>query len=283
MYWNYYCSHLLYTQTLFPVTCTYELLWDVVVILYVSPPPSGDVYQYEILQNKQSMDSSGTTITTSEETIPLAVSDVAVKIDDDSKGILHCGSSIRKSDENGSTYVSGSKTAQMLPREPHLLGGELGGAGPETRSLYSFNNKPPLTTSEEEFLSTLVTPRISVSKRGKVEFNGLYIPPPPAPHVNEVISKKVNPPLVNRSSSLTLCGRNSPIAVPTTTGSSPLSKSKHVVNEEESMNPGKQECDGATAKKRVSGGKTKKSPKNKEKEKLLHIKREKHCASGTQA
>lgn len=171
--------------------------------------------------------------------------------------------------------MSGSKTAQPLSTtEPWRL--QLGGVGPETQSMYAFNNKPPLTTPEEEFLSTLVTPQLSKSKQGKVEFNELYIPPPPAPHVNEVILKKAKSPMMSRSSSLALSGRDSPRpTIPTITNSSSVPKSKSVAVEQGTVND-----DGS--KKRMSGNKTKRSPKNKDKEKLLHVKREKYCASGTQ-
>ena len=144
--------------------------------------------------------------------------------------------------------------------------------GPETRSMHSLGKGVEPVTSEEKFLSTLVSPCPAHSREGRVEFRGLYIPPPPAPQLETVINKttptKTTPtknPLLSRSS-MTLSGRG-PSPIPSRS-STPSNYNKSDIATSKSSSKSK--------KSPVSGSKGTKP----DKERLLHIKREKYCATG---
>ena len=208
-------------------------------------------------------------------------------------GALHCASMLPSDLDPPEVKVE----IAVSKTDPRVT--DLRETGPETRSMYSLNSKPESTTAEERFLATLVTPKLAVSKEGLVEFKELYIPPPVAPQLETVITKATaaakKAPLLTHSSSMFLSGRRSPrttpIGSPRLPHHAPSPSPKHPPAPPSTgtiveSNSGSSSNNSGNVKKRSpsnSSSRLKKSPIAKgktDKEKLLHIKREKYCAPG---
>ena len=267
---------------------------------------SGEVYNYEIVQTRQddiAQSQEAIPLTTSEGKLTVSTETIPQKNKED--GILH-SASLLQSDivqtssvaviSGGGGLASGIASLTTGISESDIVqtssvavisgGGGLAsgiaslttGIGRErldTKSMYCMNDKPKSATSQERFLSTLVSPKIAKSNEGRVEFKELYIPPPPAPQLESVIKKTTT-----RTPSVSLPGQKSP----RTPVGSPI------IPHSPSVSPVKQRDSNSSLKKKsstnVSKTSVKKPPvavsKNKtEKEKLLHVKREKYCATGT--
>ncbi len=240
---------------------------------------SGEVYSYELLQTRQKHD-----ITVSEESIPLLTSEQRL-LDNNHQGdnILHCESMIQSNIDHTPTVTIA--TDMSLGVTDGSLGGGLlqpvVSGRLETKSMYSMNDKPKSATSQERFLSTLVTPKFATSNEGKIEFKELYIPPPPAPQLESVITKSmggINIPSITRTSSMNLSGRISPLSsspkVPRSPSVTPIIQSDGGLKKKSSSNVSK------TTTKKPPPLATVAMNKTTDKEKLLHIKREKYCATG---
>lgn len=188
----------------------------------------------------------------SEESLPRPTSTTSIKGEEgegeETKGLLHCPS--------------------MFPNKPGGLCVNASLQGPETRSMHSLGKGVEPVTSEERFLSTLVSPCPAHSREGRVEFMGLYIPPPPAPQLETVINKTTptKNPLLSRSSTMTLSGRG-PSPIPSRSSTPSNYNKSDIANSKSS---------GKSKKSPVPGSKGVKP----DKERLLHIKREKYCATG---
>ena len=265
---------------------------------------SGEVYNYEIVQTRQD------DIVQSQEAIPLTTSEGKLTVSTETvpqenkeDGILHSASLLQSDIVQTSSVavISGGGLASGIASlttgisESDIVqtssvavisGGGLasgiaslttgiGGERLDTKSMYCMNDKPKSATSQERFLSTLVSPKIAKSNEGRVEFKELYIPPPPAPQLESVIKKTTT-----RTPSVSLSGQKPP----RTPVGSPI------IPHSPSVSPVKQRDSNSSLKKKsstnVSKTSVKKPPvavsKNKtEKEKLLHVKREKYCATGT--
>ena len=246
------------------------------IILDSSSVCSGEVNRYELLQVKQP------DLVESEEVTPRAQSHeqmLDTEEGESAQGDLQCASL----SPNTITELS------VVVKTSSNLGVPGGLSGPETASMYSMNHRPQLVSEQERFLSTLVTPSPVRSSDGTILFKELYIPPPPAPKLESVMSVHSNPRLVSlprKSSSLSLSGRNSPNkSVSTSKGAHPPSVSplKPDLLATTLASPSSSDLKKKSSTNTVSKGKkvpTTTSRSKVEKEKLLQIKREKYCAPG---
>ena len=134
---------------------------------------------------------------------------------------------------------------------------------PETKSLGDMKKHPDktMTSKEEGFIASLVTPSVAQTSKGRGEFKELFLPPPPLPDISHILS--TNPSKRTRTPS--------PVHDPSSSSSSSLS---------------------SHSKKNLTQGiystKLKKTPpksnsptKLSEKQKLLQPSRERFCLPGT--
>jgi hypothetical protein len=157
------------------------------------------------------------------------------------KGILHANSF------TPSAIVPPSKATL------HVQGGPL--SGPETKSLFSMNKKTSKDT-EEQFLMSLILPRISKSINGTIEFNNLFIPPPPAAKLSTLL----DPPSLSPTKSVT--------------SQSPTHKRVTGTTTDNKKKPSSPEIS-------KSKSTTKKKPtKIPDKDSLLHCKQDRFCPPG---
>ena len=159
-----------------------------------------------------------------------------------------------------SSSVGVPKISSLMPQ--HL-------SNPATRSMYAMNKKPSNELSpEEQFLAKLAPTAVGRSAGGKVEFKDLFIPPPPAPSLENLLGITSSTEDVKTSDTKDsiktdkTSPKGSPSHAPTDTSTVAKRRSTHSRGEKKtSLSP-------------------KKSKTDREKEKLMKVRQEKYAVTG---
>ena len=199
----------------------------------------GDTYSYQLLQVPEVPPASTSTS-------DMTAADVATPRTSSNTNLLET------QDDSSAGLQSSSAT---VPKVPSLMPQDL--SGPATRSMYAMNKRPSNEVSpEEQFLAKLAPVAVKRSIKGKVEFKDLFIPPPPAPSLENLLGIESSTDDVK--SSIKMSPKSSPSHTPTDAAKKKSTQSRE---KKASLSPSK-------------------SKTSKEKEKLMKVRREKHALIG---
>ena len=154
---------------------------------------------------------------------------------------------------------------------------------PETKSLGDMkkHQDKTMTSKEEGFIASLVTPSVAQTSKGRGEFKELFLPPPPLPDISHILS--TNPSKRTRTPSPSKESSDNKKQTRKPPGSSQSSTPVHDSSSSSLSSHSKKNLTQG-----VSSTKLKKTPpksnsptKLSEKQKLLQPSRERFCLPGT--